>query len=452
MISRSLIAWLLYAIALPVPAAGQVAPMPPDGKPTLAPMLRRVTPAVVNIAASGTSSPERDVVLGDPAIRRFFDLPEPDPELGIPYETAGSGVIVDAANGYLLTNNHLVEDADEILVTLSDRRRVVATLIGTDAETDVAVLKIAAGGLTALELADSDALEVGDFVVAIGNPFGLGQTVTYGIVSALGRAGLGVERYEDFIQTDAAINPGSSGGALVDLDGKLVGINAAVLASFDGGNVGIGFAIPSNLASSVMTQIITYGEVRRGRLGVTIRDLTPDVGARPETAAGPGAVVADVEPGSGAARAGVESGDVIVTLNGTPVESASDLRNRIALQTPGDTVALGALRRGRGVELSVEIGTAQRSARRAVKRLEGAELEDLELDDPLLGAVEGVLVASVAVDTPAWHVGLRAGDVIVGANGRSIGTVDELEVTLKATADRAVTLRLFGDGAELDLR
>lgn len=413
-------------------------------KPSLAPLLRRVTPAVVNIAATGMSS-ERDVLLGDPALRRFFDLPERDPELATPYVTAGSGVIVDAAHGYLLTNNHLVQDADEIFVTLSDRRRLTATLVGRDAETDVAVLKIAADGLTALELADSEKLEVGDFVVAIGNPFGLGQTVTYGIVSAVGRAGLGTERYEDFIQTDAAINPGSSGGALVDLDGKLVGINAALLASFGGGNVGIGFAIPSNMVKFVMTELVKHGEVRRGRLGVTIRDASDGSATAPQR----GAVVAGVDAGTGAERAGLRSGDVVVSLNGAPIDGASDLRNRVALLRPGDTATLGVLRNRRPVQLSVELGAAQRSTQRTVERLRGAELEDLGLDDPLEGTVKGVLVTSVDVDTPAWDVGLRAGDVIVGANRRTIASVDELDAALKSAGRGVVTLKLLGDGAEL---
>ena len=245
-----------------------------DGRPTLAPMLKQVTPAVVNISTKSLIKMQQNPLFNDPFFRRFFDVPEMPKERES--QALGSGVIVDAKKGYILTNNHVIAKADEITVTLNDHRQFEAKVVGTDPDADLAVISIKAERLSELAMADSDTLEVGDFVVAIGNPFGLEQTVTSGIVSALGRSGLGIEGYENFIQTDASINPGNSGGALVDLDGKLVGVNTAIVGP-SGGNVGIGFAIPSNMAQSIMNQLIEFGEVRRGQMGVMIQDVTPDL-------------------------------------------------------------------------------------------------------------------------------------------------------------------------------
>jgi Do/DeqQ family serine protease len=319
--------------------------------PSLAPLLREITPAVVNIAVRGRVK-EENPLLQDPFFRRFFNLPR---QAERQFEATGSGVIVDARGGYVLTNDHVVENASAIEVTTKDNRRFRARLVGHDPETDVAVLQIeGANGLAAVSFGDSDRLEVGDFVLAIGNPFGLGQTVTSGIVSALGRTGLGIEGYEDFIQTDASINPGNSGGALVDLRGRLIGINTAILAP-GGGNIGIGFAVPVNMVRAVFDQILRYGEVRRGAVGVAIQDLTPDIAQGLHTQRSDGAVIAQVEAGSPAERAGLRAGDIVVAANGTPVRSAAQLRNRIGLTPIGQRIELGVERGGALQEISVPI-------------------------------------------------------------------------------------------------
>ena len=348
---------LLASIALPV-AAGL--PFHFGGQsqevPTLAPILKEITPGVVNVAVRGRVSREQNPLLRDPFFRRFFDLPEQPPDRE--FQAAGSGVIVDAKQGYILTNNHVIAKAEQIIVGLRDGRRMKAELVGADPEADVAVIKVEPDDLGAVPLGDSDALEVGDFVVAIGNPFGLGQTVTSGIVSALGRSGLGIEGYEDFIQTDASINPGNSGGALVNLRGELVGINTAILGP-TGGNIGIGFAIPINMARQIMDQIVTYGEVRRGQLGVAIQDLTPELAKGLKTKARNGAVVAQVMAGSAAETAGLQRGDVIVKINGVPVRNAAHLRNEIGLARVGEAVELRIDRAGEARTLTAKVGPRQ---------------------------------------------------------------------------------------------
>jgi Do/DeqQ family serine protease len=325
--------------------------------PSLAPMLTNITPGVVNIAVKGRVR-EQNPLLQDPFFRRFFNVPQGQGYAERETQATGSGVIVDAAQGYVLTNAHVVANETSITITTKDNRRLPAKLVGRDAETDVAVLKIEPGKLTAVPLGDSDKLQVGDFVVAIGNPFGLGQTVTSGIVSALGRSGLGIEGYEDFIQTDASINPGNSGGALVDLRGNLVGINTAILAP-GGGNIGIGVAVPINMAHRVMDQLIRYGEVKRGRIGVTIQDLTPDLAQAMNTTRVSGAVIARVEPGSSADHAGLKTGDLVVAANGVPVHSGTQLRNAIGLSRIGDEVNLTLDRGGSERSLGVKVELAQ---------------------------------------------------------------------------------------------
>jgi Do/DeqQ family serine protease len=349
--------------ALPVVAG---APIPVvGGAPlhTLAPMLERVTPGVVGISVRGEVR-EANPLLQDPAFRRFFNL-RPGQPIQRETQAVGSGVIIDAARGYVLTNAHVVENGTRITVTTKDNRRIEARLIGRDPETDIAVLQIPAEGLTAVPLGDSSQLQVGDFVLAIGNPFGLGQTVTSGIVSALGRSGLGIEGYEDFIQTDASINPGNSGGALVDLDGRLVGINTAILAP-GGGNIGIGFAVPINMARRVMDQLTRYGQIRRGRIGVSIQDLTPDLARALGTARREGAVIAQIQTGSPAQRAGLQARDIILAVNGAPVRDASELRNRIGLAQVGDAVTLTVERQSseRNLVVRVEQAAAQRQSAR----------------------------------------------------------------------------------------
>lgn len=321
------------------------------GAGTIAPMLDTVTPAVVNIAVLSQAPQVENPLLRDPFFRHFFNIPDMPQQR--PRASAGSGVIVDARKGYVVTNNHVVENAQEIVVTLKDRRRFTAKLVGRDAATDIAVLKIDADRLTALPLGDSDQLKVGDFVVAIGNPFGLGQTVTSGIVSALGRSGLKVEGYEDFIQTDASINPGNSGGALVNFQGELIGINTAIIGPA-GGSVGIGFAVPTSIVRTVMDQIIEYGQVRRGRLGVAIQDLTPELAESLNVSGDEGAVIAKVEDGSAASRAGLRSGDVVTSVDGRPVHSAADLRNRVGLVRVGTPLQLQVMRRGQPHSLTIQ--------------------------------------------------------------------------------------------------
>jgi Do/DeqQ family serine protease len=324
--------------------------------PSLAPMLARVTPGVVNIAVRGRVR-EQNPLLQDPFFRRFFDLPQDVRPRERETQATGSGVIVDAVRGYVLTNGHVVANATRIEVTTKDNRRFVAKLVGRDPDTDVAVLQIPATDLVAVPIGDSDRLQVGDFVLAIGNPFGLGQTVTSGIVSALGRSGLGIEGYEDFIQTDASINPGNSGGPLVNLHGECVGINTAILAP-GGGNIGIGFAVPINMARRVMDQLIRYGEVKRGRIGVAIQDLTPDLAEAMRTSHTTGAVIARVEPGSPAARAGLRNGDLVLKANGMPVRSGTQLRNLIGLTQVGSAVDLTIDRHGSQYQVAVNVEAA----------------------------------------------------------------------------------------------
>ncbi|WP_448190340.1 Do family serine endopeptidase [Azospirillum sp. sgz301742] len=326
-------------------------PATANGATTIAPMLDQVTPAVVNIAVLSRAPQAADnPLMRDPFFRRFFgDLQQAQAR---PQVSAGSGVIVDAQRGYIITNHHVIANAQEIAVTLKDRRRIRAKLVGSDEATDVALLQIQAERLTALPIGDSDRLRVGDFVVAIGNPFGLGQTVTSGIVSALGRSGLKVEGYEDFIQTDASINPGNSGGALVSFNGELIGMNTAIIGPA-GGSVGIGFAVPTNIIRSVMDQLIEHGAVRRGRLGVAIQDLTPDLAETLNVPGDQGAVIAKVEPGSAADRSGLRSGDVVTSVDGRPIHSGTDLRNRIGLVRTGTPVQITLLRDGQQRSISV---------------------------------------------------------------------------------------------------
>ena len=349
-------------------AAAPIAEFSGGVVPSLAPMLTTITPGVVNIAVKGRVR-EQNPLLQDPFFRRFFNIPQGQGYQERETQATGSGVIVDAAQGYVLTNAHVVANETSIIVTTKDNRRLPAKLVGRDPDTDVAVLKIETGKLTAVPLGDSDKLQVGDFVVAIGNPFGLGQTVTSGIVSALGRSGLGIEGYEDFIQTDASINRGNSGGALVDLRGQLVGINTAILAP-GGGNVGINFAVPINMARKVMEQLVKYGAVKRGRIGVSIQDLTPDLAEALKTTRTVGAIVARIEPGSSADRAGLKSGDLVIAANGVPVNGGTQLRNTIGLTRIGDEIKLTVDRAGaeKTIVVKVELAPAEAAQKRGLER------------------------------------------------------------------------------------
>jgi Do/DeqQ family serine protease len=399
-----------------------------------------VTPAVVNIATVTQIAVEQHPLLSDPFFRRFFDLPRERRERR--GQSLGSGVIVDADAGLVLTNHHVVDKATEIEVTLHDGRKLRAELVGTDAETDVAVLRIPAEGLTAVGLGDSDEIEVGDFVVAIGSPFGLSQTVTSGIVSALARSGLGIEGYESFIQTDASINPGNSGGPLVDLRGRLVGINTAILAP-GGGNVGIGFAIPVNMARAVLEQIVAYGAVRRGLFGIGVQDLTPELAQALGTDIPRAAVVASVEPGSAAAAAGLAPGDVVTAIDGRPVTSAADLRNRIGLLPIGTPLELRIIRQGKPITLRGTVAdpyARYRDGGAIDPSLAGALLGDLA-KETRAGRVLAVAVGTVTPGSPAWQSGLREGDILLEINGSRVRDLKALAAVV--ARDRGIVrLRL----------
>jgi Do/DeqQ family serine protease len=317
--------------------------------PSLAPMIKVASPAVVNIATRGVLTERvqhNNPLLQDPFFRRFFNVPNEPTVRHRKFQSAGSGVIVDARKGYIVTNRHVIENASEITVTLLDNRRVTASVVGSDEGTDIAVLRVQEPHLTEMPLGDSAHLEVGDWVVAIGNPFGLQHTVTVGIVSALGRTGINPHGYEDFIQTDASINPGNSGGALVNVEGELIGINSAILASENGGNIGIGFAIPVNMVKAVMQQLITYGAVKRGALGIKLGDLSVERAESLGLVNSRGVLVDEVAHGSPAERAGIKPGDIVVSINGMALESATQLRNAIALLRVGQTVELRVWHKG----------------------------------------------------------------------------------------------------------
>ena len=316
---------------------------------TIAPMLEQVTPAVVNVSVSAVAG-KPNPLFQDPFYRPFFGNPAPQQPM-----SAGSGVIVDAVNGYILTNHHVILGVGEVRVTLKDRRRFTARIVGSDADTDIALLRIQADGLNAIRFADSDELEVGDVAVAIGNPFGLGQTVTTGIVSAVGRLGFQSSGFQEFIQTDASINPGNSGGPLVDSRGRLIGINTAIFAQA-GGNTGIGFAVPSNLARAVMEQLILYGRVERGRLGVIVQDVSPEIAGRLGLERTSGALISGIAERSAAAAAGLTVGDVILAIDGHTVEDAADLRIAVGMVRLGETVRLTILRDGEPLEVQAGIG------------------------------------------------------------------------------------------------
>ena len=418
-----------------LPAAVDGAPLP-----SLAPMLERATPAVVNIASRARVR-VRNPYFDDPMFRRFFGMPNLPQERV--QQSLGSGVIVDAAKGYVLTNNHVVDGADDISVTLADRRTVKATILGTDPDTDLAVLQIPAERLTALPVADSGRVRVGDFVVAIGEPFGLGQTVTSGIVSALGRSGLGGSGYQNFIQTDASINPGNSGGPLVNLRGELVGINSMIYSP-SGGNVGIGFAIPSNLALGVMRQLVASGSVKRGVLGVESQDVTPQLQEMLALADRRGAVVTRVRPNSPAEAAGLRPGDVIVSLGESAVSSAQELHNLEGLTPPGARITLGLVRDGETLQVETALKVQELRVLKGDAldpRLAGVEFSELGPELRRQG-IAGVGVSRIASSSRAYSAGLRTGDVIVAVNRRDLAGAGDFE-RLASTRPRQLMLTLL---------
>lgn len=409
--------------------------------PSLAPMLDNVTPAVVNIATEGRVQLKQNPLFNDPFFRRFFNLPHHQQPLERRTQSLGSGVIVDAERGLVLTNSHVIANAVEITVTLRDGRQLKAEVVGTDPETDVAVIKIPPGNLLDIKPSNSDALRVGDFVVAIGNPFGLGQTVTSGIVSALSRSGLGIEGYEDFIQTDASINPGNSGGALVNLRGELVGINTAIFSQ-SGGNIGIGFAIPINLALQITEQLLDKGEVDRGFIGIQAQDLNSDLAEAFGVKDKRGAIINSVMPDSPAAEAGLKPGDVITSVNRKPVKKAADVRLHIGLLPVGEKVVFEILREGKRKKLTATIAPRAEVAKNPAAinpRLEGVSIGDIDEDSPYYGRLEGVIVVDIDRASHAWNSGMRKGDIITSINREP---VKNLSAFLKAIDGKKNSLLL----------
>lgn len=398
------------SLALPLEVEG-------ENLPSLAPMLENVTPAVVNIATEGRIKLKQNLLFSDPFFQRFFKQPQP---LERKTKSLGSGVVVDAKRGLILTNHHVINNAIQITVTLNDGRYYNAEVVGADPETDVAVIKINAKNLTAIKTTISKNMRVGDFVVAIGNPFGLGQTVTSGIISALGRSGLGIEGYEDFIQTDASINPGNSGGALVNLRGELIGINTAIFSQ-GGGNIGIGFAIPISMALEIMEQLVKTGEVKRGFLGVNIQDLNPELAEAFGLEKQQGAIISRIIKNSPAEKAGLKAGDIILSIENKPIKNASDLKNQIGLLPVNKKIIFKILRNNKEQQVGVTVtestsATKNNSHNIKNKLLQGLAIGDIEKDNPYYGKIDGVEVMSVDNGVIAWRSGLRAGDIITSVN------------------------------------
>lgn len=420
---------LLASLLLAATAIGWAAlPDNVDGKPvpSLAPLVKRVAPAVVNIRVSQTV--QRRSPYGDEMFRRFFGLPDM-PGGPREVESAGSGVIVDATNGYILTNHHVVENADKIQISLLDDQTLDAEIVGSDAATDIAVIKVDPKNLVELPIGDSNNVEVGDFVIAIGNPFGLSHTVTSGIVSALGRTGISRSGYEDFIQTDASINPGNSGGALVNMRGELVGINSVIIAP-TGGNVGIGFAVPSEIARSIMRQILDFGEVRRGLLGVNIQTIDPESAAALGAEVESGALISAIEPGSAAEKAGLQVDDIITRVNSKKINNSRELMNAIGLKGSGEDVAIEYVRGGKSRTVTATLGE------RTVNRSDGGTihpgLEGAQFADATTSSAGGVEVTDVEPGSTAAQRGLRSGDIIREINRRPVQNLQQLRAIAEA--------------------
>lgn len=462
MSEKLLVLALAVVLLLPGPAGAQPFARD-DGQPlpSLAPMLDKVRPAVVNISTEGRVKLQQNPLFSDPFFRHFFrGLPEQ--QLERKTQSLGSGVIVDAREGLILTNSHVIANAVQITVTLLDGRRLEAERVGDDPETDVALIRVSGKDLSAIRFTDSERLRVGDFVVAIGNPFGLSHTVTSGIISGLGRSSLGIinEGYENFIQTDAAINPGNSGGALVNLNGELVGINTAIF-SRSGGSVGIGFAIPINLAMQIVEQLLDKGEITRGFLGVVTQDIDDDLAKAFDLDKRIGVVVANVLQGSSAERAGLRPGDVILSLDGKPVRNSRGLRSRIGLTPVGKQIKFSILRGGEKLTVPVTIGSTSEQVAAARNKkdgddqkpqmgnnlLRGVTLGDIGEDHPKYGTVRGVIVVRVPTDGPAWRAKLRPGDIITSVN---LVSVDDMAAFLREIVgkDERLVLRIIrGDTA-----
>ncbi len=429
LIRRTITCASLLLLLGPMQSNGAGLPLALDGEtlPSLAPMLEDVLLSVVNISTEGRVSAGGSPFQSDPFFERFFNRrPDSQPRQRRT-RSLGSGVIIDSESGYVVTNHHVIENADQIRVRLDDGRSFEAKVVGADPEADVAVIQIPAKGLKAINIGDSDTLRVGDFVVAIGNPFGLSQTATFGIVSALGRSGLGIEDYEDFIQTDASINQGNSGGALVNLRGELIGVNTAILAR-GGGNVGIGFAIPVNMVVSLTAQIIEFGEVRRGRLGVHIQDLTPELAQAFGVEAGSGALISKVMPDSAAKAADLREGDVITMVNGRAIKGATELQNVIGLARADEEIELTYIRDRKSFNKKIRIRAIVAEFGRGIQiseSFEGARLEDVD-DSSSQNGQPGIRVVEVTSGSAAWQSGLRSGDVILSVNRQWVFSLEDL--------------------------
>ena len=440
----------LYLCFLLVMAAAQPRPVTAEASlpapPTLAPMVERVLPSVVSIAVIGTSQSDSTPLLADPFFRRFFEDFGPLPQSQMPFQAAGSGVIVDADEGLLLTNAHVVANAEQITVRVMNGTETEAKVVGVDLETDIAALRIASTGLAEIPIGKPSALRVGDFVVAIGNPFGLEQTVTLGIVSALGRRGLGIEGYENFIQTDASINPGNSGGALVNLAGELVGINTAIVTPSQG-SAGIGFAIPVDMAMTIADQLVRDGQVQRGQLGIIIQDVTPDIARALDLDAPGGALIAKVMPGGPAEAAGLRQRDVIIALDGVAVPDAAALRFQIGLRSPDQMVALDILRDGERMSVEAVLQVADRPMR--PRRAGPGEAENL-LRLQGLSLTEdqgGIMVAGVAPMSAGARAGMKVGDHIVTVGNTKVNRIEQLhEAVTAAPPDRPVLIEVDRQG------
>ncbi|WP_241646817.1 serine endoprotease DegP [Rosenbergiella metrosideri] len=426
-------------------SAAQTASADSQQMPSLAPMLQKIMPSVVSISVEGSTTVKNQA---NQQFQQFFGDMTPFCQQGSPFMNSplcqtpnqgqggqqekfralGSGVVINAEKGYVVTNNHVVDNASKITVQLSDGRRFEAKVIGKDPRSDIALIQLKdATNLTAIKMADSDNLQVGDYTVAIGNPYGLGETVTSGIVSALGRSGLNVDNYENFIQTDAAINRGNSGGALVNLNGELIGINTAILAP-DGGNIGIGFAIPSNMVKNLTAQMIEYGQVKRGELGIMGTELNSELAKAIHVNAQRGAFISQVLPNSSAEKAGMKPGDVIVSMNGKPLNSFAALRAEVGSLPVGTKLALGVIRDGKPINVTLELQQSRQdnvSSATIYAGIEGAELSNL-----VSNGQKGVHVDAVKAGSTAARIGLRKGDVILGVNQQSIANLGELRKVL----------------------
>ena len=448
MLRASLLACLFLTS---VPCALAAWPVQIDDKPlpSLAPILEKVLPAVVNVSVTNISQQPLGL-LQDPIFRKFFELPETGP---VTEQSAGSGVILDAEAGFIVTNHHVVEGAQSVTVTLYNEQELEAKVVGTDDATDIALLKVHSKYLQSLPTGDSEALRIGDFVVAVGNPFGLGHSVTSGIVSALGRTGLGIENYEDFIQTDASINPGNSGGALINLRGELIGINTAILAP-GGGNIGIGFSIPINRILQLTAQLIQYGDIHRGILGVISEDLPHAYTSSGKAPTLKGALIIKIIPHSPAAASRLEPGDIVVQVGTEAIDSASDLRNTLGLVRAGDNRRIKFWRGSRLNEIQVQIQDPNTlltgDSEQIYEKLSGASFLDITISTRA-GPRGAILVSAIERSASAARVGLKRDDIIITANQSRVESLD----ALRALIDRArapFSLDIERDGEKITLQ